>query len=90
MIKSFKDRIKSRLGISAAELGDPEKLQVATLGVSVVSGDSGVCHEMLTSVRTMGQALPDAILADFRSQVIAFGKQGQGLDPIDESWGADE
>ncbi len=87
VVKSFKDRVKSRLGISAAEIGDPEKLQRATLGVSVVSGDSAVCHELLSSVRHMAEGLPDALVADVRTEVFSFGRDGSGLDPVGDDWG---
>ncbi len=86
VIKSFKDRLKSRLGISAAEIGDPEKLQRATLGVAVVSGDSAVCHELLSSVRQMAESLNDALLADYRAEVFSFGREGAGID-VDDDWG---
>ena len=86
MVKSFKDRVKARFGISAAEIGDPEKLQRATLGVSVVSGDSSVCQEVLSSVRHMAEVLPDAVLSDFRSELFSFGRDGAGLDPLNEDW----
>ncbi len=80
VIKSFKDRVKARMGISAAELDDGSKLQVARLGVSVVSNDAAVCHDLMDSVRSMASNLPNAILADYRSQVFSFGKGGSGLD----------
>jgi uncharacterized protein len=79
VVKSFKERTKARLGISMAEIGDTERLQVATLGVSVVSGDAGVCHELLSQVRNLANTLPEAILADERSEVLSFGQEGDGL-----------
>lgn len=82
VVKSFKDKVKSRLGISAAEVGETEKLQLATLGVSVVSNDPGVCHELLASVRSMAESLSDALLADIRTEVFSFGSGGRGLDPL--------
>lgn len=86
VVKAFKDRVKARLGVSVAELGDAEKLQQATLGISVVSGDSGLCHELLGNVRHIAQNLPEAILADARSEVFSFGRGGTGLEPDFEQW----
>lgn len=79
VVKSFKDRIKARFGISVAEVGDPEKLQVAVLGLSVVSGEAAHCHELLDKVRHMAGGLPEAILADARSEVLSFARGGSAL-----------
>ena len=80
VVRSFRDRIKSRLGISAAEVGDAEKLQVAILGVSVVSSDSGICREMVDKARRIAEGLPEAILADARTEVLSFGAGGKELE----------
>jgi uncharacterized protein YlxP (DUF503 family) len=79
VVKSFKERIKARFGISVAEVGDPEKLQVAVLGLSVVSGQSAYCHELLDKVRHLANGLPEAILADARSEVLSFARGGSAL-----------
>jgi uncharacterized protein len=85
VVKSFKERVKARLGVSVAEVGDVERLQVASLGVSVVSGESAVCHELLTKIRAQAETLPEAILADYRSEVFSFGRSGQGLPALGET-----
>ena len=36
VVKSFQDRLRAKLPVSVAEVGDTEALQVATLGVAVV------------------------------------------------------
>jgi uncharacterized protein len=79
VVKSFKERVKARLGVSMAEVGDVGRLQVASLGVSVVSGDSAVCHELLARVRAQAETLPEAILADVRTEVFSFGAGGKEL-----------
>jgi uncharacterized protein YlxP (DUF503 family) len=83
VVKSFKERVKARLGVSMAEVGDTERTQVATLGVSVVSGESALCHELLDKIRAQAQTLPEAILADVRSEVFSFGAGGKGLPGLD-------
>ena len=80
VVRSFKERLKARLKVSAAEVGDPNKLQVANLGVSVVSSDASVCHELIDSVRSMASSLPEAVLADFRSEVFSFAKPNEQWD----------
>lgn len=86
VVRSFKERLKARLGVSVAEVGDTEKVQVATFGVSVVSGDSAVCHELLTRVRAAAETLPEAILADYRVEVLPFGASGVG---VRKKWSVD-
>ena len=62
VVKSFKDRLRAKLPVSVAEVGDTERLQVATLGVAVVANETERCHEILAAVLSMGRILPDAVL----------------------------
>lgn len=80
VVKSFKDRLRARLPVSVAEVGDAERLNLATLGVAVVSGDSARCDELMAAAVSMGRVLPDAILADVRTEVVSFGDAGQGVE----------
>ncbi|HVU03308.1 MAG TPA: DUF503 domain-containing protein [Polyangiaceae bacterium] len=79
VVRSFKERIVARLKISAAEVGDAERIQVATVGVAVVSSDSRVCADVLAQARSVAASLPEALLADVRSEVLSFGAGGSGL-----------
>jgi len=79
VVKSFKDRVRAKLPVSIAEVGDTERLQVATLGVAVVANETGRCHEILASVLGMARVLPDAVLCDVRTEVVPFGAGGKGL-----------
>jgi len=79
VVKSFKDRVRAKLPVSVAEVGDTERLQVATLGVAVVSNETARCHEILAAALSMARVLPDAVLCDVRTEVLAFGGGGQGL-----------
>ena len=80
VVRSFKDRLKARLAVSVAEVGDVEAWQVATLGVGVVSNSSAHCDEVLQKVASMASTLPEALLADCRTEIISFGKGGAGLE----------
>ncbi len=80
VVKSFKDRVRAKLPVSVAEVGDTERLQVATFGLAVVSNDAGVCHEVLASALSMARVLPDAVLCDVRTEVLPFGAGGGGLE----------
>jgi uncharacterized protein len=79
VVKSFKDRLRAKLPISVAEVGDTEALQVATFGVAVVANETGRCHEILASALAMARVLPDAVLCDVRTEVVPFGGGGKSL-----------
>jgi uncharacterized protein YlxP (DUF503 family) len=91
VVRSFKERVKSRLSVSIAEIGQQDKLQVATFGVAVVSEDASLCEELLGRVASLAGTLPDAILADRASELIPFGQAGRGVQggieqtPLDAS-----
>ncbi|MDX2054422.1 MAG: DUF503 domain-containing protein [Polyangiaceae bacterium] len=79
VVKSLKERLRARLGLSVAEVGDIERYQVATLGLAVVGRNSGLCRETLAKVTQMVGTAKDSILADCRTEIIAFGAAGKGL-----------
>jgi hypothetical protein len=79
VVKSFKDRVRARLSVSIAEVGDVERYQVATFGVAVVSSDSSHVSEMLSRVAAMAGSLSDAVLADVATEIVSFGRGGQGI-----------
>jgi uncharacterized protein YlxP (DUF503 family) len=79
VVKAFKDRMRARLPVSVAEVGDVERHQVATVGVAVVSGDSRRCQEVLAAARSLANHLGDAILADVAVEVVPFGDGGKGI-----------
>lgn len=79
VVKSYKDRLKARLPVSVAEVGDVEAWQVATIGVSVTSKDRARCEEILSHATSMARSLSDAWLADVRTEILSFGPGGDRL-----------
>jgi uncharacterized protein len=79
VVKSFKDRVRARLPVSVAEIGDLELYQVATLGVAVVAGQSSRCSEVLAHAKSMAATLSGALLADAATEIVSFGAGGKGL-----------
>lgn len=77
--RSFKGRVRARLKISIAEVGDLDLHQRAELGFAVVSNDASVCDELLSAVIDSANTLRDALLLDHRREIIPFGKGGKGL-----------
>jgi uncharacterized protein len=90
VVRSFKERVKSRLSVSIAEVGYHDKLQRAAFGVAVVSPDAGVCEELLGQVIGMASSLPNALVADRASEIIPFGEGGAGVRGGIEQLGDDE
>ena len=94
VVKAFKDRTRARFPVSVAEVGDTERLQVATVGLAVVSNDSRRCREVLGSVRTMANGLPDALLADWATEVMSLGNGGSGvrggIEQAFEEWDSEQ
>ena len=79
VVKSLKDRIRAKLPVSVAEVGDLERYQVATLGIAVVSNDSARCSEVLDAAARMAGGARDAVLADVATEIIPLGGGGSGV-----------
>ena len=79
VVKSYKDRLKARLPVVVAELGDIESYQLATLGLCTVSGELSQCDEILQKALGMAQSLADAFVADSAHEVIPFGDRGSAV-----------
>jgi uncharacterized protein YlxP (DUF503 family) len=80
VVRSFKDRARARFPVSIAEIGDANRLQLASFGVAVVSNDTAVCHDVLNAVTAMATALSEAVLVDVRVEVLPFGDDGDGIN----------
>lgn len=50
VVKSLKDRIRSRYNVSVSEVGDLEAWQRAVLGVAVVTNERRFANEILSKV----------------------------------------
>jgi uncharacterized protein len=90
VVRSFKERVRARLKVSIAEVGDVEAWQIATFGLSVVSADRRICEEVLEHARSIAATLSEALLLDVRTEVISFGRGGDRLARGIESEGADD
>jgi len=79
VVKSLKDRMRAKLPVSVAEVGDVEQLQLANVGVAVISNESERCDEIISAAVGMARVLPDAVLADVRTEIVPFGFGGRSL-----------
>ena len=78
-MKGFKDRVRARLGVSLAEVGELERYQVATVGVAVVANEAARCSEMLSAAVAMARVTRDAVLADVATEIITLGEGGRSI-----------
>ncbi len=79
VVKSLKDRLRARLPVSLAEVGELERYQVATLGLAVVSNESARCSEVLAAAANMARVARDAVLADVATEIITLGDGGRSI-----------
>jgi len=79
VVKSYKERLKARLPVVVAELGDIESYQLATLGLCTVSGELTLCEEILQKALGMARSLADALLIDAAHEVLPFGDRGSSV-----------
>jgi uncharacterized protein YlxP (DUF503 family) len=79
VVKSLKDRLRARVPVSLAEIGDLERWQVATLGVAVVSNEAARCSEVLSQAVRMARVARDAVLSDVATEIITLGEGGGAI-----------
>jgi uncharacterized protein YlxP (DUF503 family) len=79
VVRSLKERAQNRLRISIAEVGMLDNPQRATFGVACVSNAAAVCDKLLADVAAMAGTLPDAVLTDRATEIVAFGEGGRGV-----------
>jgi uncharacterized protein YlxP (DUF503 family) len=81
VVNAFKDRLRARVSVSVAEVGDVERYQVATVGVAVVGRSAALCQEALSSALSIAERLPDAVLAEQSMEIVPYGAGGRSLPP---------
>lgn len=79
VVRSLKERIQGRLKVSIAEIGVLDDPRRATLGVAVVSNDSTVCDQVMSSVMNVASTVHDAVLTDRATEIVSFGDGGRGI-----------
>lgn len=79
VVKSLKERMRARLPVSLAEVGDVERYQVATLGVAVVANDAARCSEILSQAVRFARVARDAVLSDVATEIITLGSGGGSI-----------
>lgn len=68
VVQGLKERIRQRARASVAEVDHQDLWQRATLGVAIVSGESGQVSELLQTVRNLVDATYGAELLDWQEE----------------------
>ena len=69
VIRSLKDRIKSRFNVSVADVGDQDLWQQAVLGVAVVASDGRFANEVLSKVSNLVVSDPRVEVLEQRMEI---------------------
>ena len=71
VLKSLIARIHNRFNVSAAEVDDHDRWQMASLGISCVTTSADHAHQVLSKVVAFIRSdRPDAEIVDYRIEVI--------------------
>lgn len=73
VLRSIKDRVRSRFNVSIAEVGYLEEWQRATLAVACVSNEAKTVDEMLSKVVDFIERHGLALLVDYDIDVVVHG-----------------
>jgi uncharacterized protein YlxP (DUF503 family) len=74
VVKSLLARARNEFGVSAAEVGDAERWQIAELGFSIVSESGTLVDEILLKVEGfIGDMRPDLPVLDVQRETMEMG-----------------
>ena len=73
ILRSIKDRVRSRFNVSIAEVGYLDEWQRATLAVACVSNEAKVVDGMLNKVVDLVESHGLALLIDYTIDVVNHG-----------------
>jgi uncharacterized protein YlxP (DUF503 family) len=79
VVKSLKERLRARLALSVAEIGETERPGSATLGLCIVSAERSACERSLDRAISSAYQLGDALVTDARREVLPFGQAGSEI-----------
>lgn len=74
VVRKFRDRVRSRFGVSIAEVDAQDLHQKAVFGVAVISGDAAACDAVLEQVARSAELQEDAVLTDRATELIPIGE----------------
>ena len=72
VVNSYKDRLKARLSVSVAEVGDVEDHRSATLGIALVAREAGEAEELLARAVSAADQVADAVVLESSRRVLPW------------------
>ena len=69
IVKSIKDRVRSKFNVSIAEIGAQDKWQWATLGVACVSSDAAFTNSVLSKIVDFVNEMHTGELVDYEIEI---------------------
>jgi len=70
IVRSLRDRIRSRFNVSVAEVDSLDSRQQATLGVALATNDRIFADQVLAKVVDLVRATPGAELVDYEIEIL--------------------
>ena len=70
VVRALKDRIRSRIRASVAEVDHHDLWQRASIGAAVVSGEHREVERMLQSIRKLAESTHGADLLDWEEEIL--------------------
>ena len=70
VVRSLKDRIRNRMNVSVAEIGDQDYWQVAEMGFVTVAAQADVVQTRISEIQKFLESNPRHILIDIRTELL--------------------
>jgi len=70
IVKSLRDRIRSRYNVSVSEVDSLDRRQQATLGIALATNDRVFADQVLAKVVDLVRATPGAVLVDYETEIL--------------------
>ncbi|MFH0924517.1 MAG: DUF503 domain-containing protein [bacterium] len=70
IIKSLKDRIRSRFNVSVAEMGSQDKWQSSVIGVAYLNNDRSRVDEILSLIIKLIESTPEVLISDCKIEIL--------------------
>ena len=88
VLRRIKDRVKDRVGVTVAEVGEHDVWQRAELGCAIASGDRGKALELIDAVVRVAMSAGGANITAIAKDVTTFDAQPSLLAQIDDRTGS--
>lgn len=83
VIRSLRDRVRSKWEVSAAEVGHQDLHQRARLGVAAIGSAGANLEQILEKIADTIEASGEAMLTGWNFELIDFGENGPLMAPQD-------